>query len=198
MYEHLKKTILNISRLIWERHLSDTAGGNISVREKNIMCITPRLMGFRLRWQIGADDISVVGLDGEVLEGPAEISREGLMHLGLYNAFGDAGAVIHAHPYWTNVFVAKGRPVMPALETTDKFGVIECIEEAHGYSKELAEKVVSHFQSKRDQWEKTALEVILPRHGIVALGKDINHCFDIVDRIESDCRCQLLGKLLDL
>jgi hypothetical protein len=43
------------------------------------MCITPRLMGFRLRWQIGVDDLSVVGLDGEVLEGPAEISREGLM-----------------------------------------------------------------------------------------------------------------------
>ncbi len=38
---------------------------------------------------------------------------------------------------------------------------------------------------------------ILPRHGIVAMGKDMNACFDIVDRIETECRCQILGKLLD-
>jgi L-fuculose-phosphate aldolase len=154
-------------------------------------------MGFRCAGQIGVDDLSVVGSTERCWRGRRR-SAARTDARGLYNAFGEAGAVIHAHPYWTNVFVAKGRPIVPALETTEKFGVIECIEEAHGYSKELAEKVVSHFRAKRDQWEKTALEVILPRHGIVAMGRDINHCFDIVDRIESDCRCQILGKLLDL
>jgi ribulose-5-phosphate 4-epimerase/fuculose-1-phosphate aldolase len=41
MYENLKETVLNISRLIWERRLSDTAGGNISIRENDVMCIPP-------------------------------------------------------------------------------------------------------------------------------------------------------------
>jgi L-fuculose-phosphate aldolase len=198
MRQDLKDIVLEIAGIIWERRLSDTAGGNISIRDGDTVCITPRLMGYRLRWQITADDLSIVTPTGTVLEGPEQITREGLMHLGLYREFGDAGAIIHAHPYWTNVFVAKARPIVPALETTGKFGTIECIPEAHGYSEELAENVINHFTAKRAQWEKTPLMTILPRHGIVAMGRDMNSCFDIVDRIETECRCQLLGKLLDL
>jgi L-fuculose-phosphate aldolase len=198
MKEHMKELVLEIAGLIWERRLSDTAGGNISLREGDTACMTPKLMGYRTRWQITEKDLSIVDLDGKVLEGPSEITREGMMHLGLYRAFGDAGAVIHAHPYWTTVFVAKARPIVPRLETTEKFGAIECIDEAHGYSKELADRVIAHFSAKRAQWEKTPLMVILPRHGIVAMGKDMNACFDIVDRIETECRCQILGRLLDL
>ncbi len=198
MNDDMKQLVLDIAQLMWARRLSDVAGGNISIRNKDIVCITPRLMGYRLRWQIGQDDLSLVKLDGTVIEGPKEITREGLMHLGLYRAFPDAGAIIHAHPYWTNVFVAKSRPIVPVLQSTEKFGTIGCIEETTGYSQELADRVIGHFLAKKAQWEKTPLELILPRHGIVAMGRDMNACFDIVDRIESDCRCQLLGKLLDL
>ena len=198
MSTDMKTLVIDIARLIWEKRLSDIAGGNISVRRDNIVCITPRLMGYRLRWQTTEDDLSIVDLDGAVLEGPEQITREGAMHLGLYREFEDAGAIIHAHPYWTNVFVAKSRPIVPTFQATEKFGAIECIPETPGYSPELAENVISHFISKRDQWEKTALEVILPRHGIVAMGKDMNACFDIVDRVESECRCQILGKILDM
>lgn len=199
MEDGLKGQVLEIARMVWERRLSDTAGGNISIRGSQRVCITPRLMGYRLRWQIAAEDLSVVGLDGVVVEGPKEITREGAMHLGLYRAFGDAGAVIHAHPYWTMPFVARGREIVPTLETTLKFGTIGCIEPVHGYTQELADRVIAHFEQRRAQWEKRgALEVILPTHGIVAMGRDMNACFDIVDRIETECRCQILGRLLDI
>jgi L-fuculose-phosphate aldolase len=198
MRQDLKTLVLDIARLIWERRLSDTAGGNVSIRDGDTVCITPRLMGYRLRWQISEADLSIVKVTGEVLEGPAEITREGRMHLGLYEAFPDAGAVIHAHPYWTTVFVAKARPIVPVLETTQKFGTIDCVPEAHGYSEELAKNVIAHFTERRKRWEKAPLMAILPRHGIVAMGKDMNACFDVVDRIETECRCQILGRLLDL
>jgi L-fuculose-phosphate aldolase len=198
MREDMKRLVLEIAKLTWERRLSDTAGGNISLRDGDTVCITPRLMGYRLRWQITDADLSVTDLDGKVLEGPAQITREGDMHLGIYRAFDEAHAVIHAHPYWTNVFVAKARPIVPSLETTEKFGTIGCIAPHHGYSPELAQAVIGHFAKNRELLNKAALEVILPRHGIVAAGRDMNACFDIVDRIESDCRCQILGRLLDL
>lgn len=198
MREDMKELVLEIAKLVWERRLSDTAGGNISLRDGDTVVITPRLMGYRLRWQITEDDLSVTDLEGNVLEGPGEITREGTMHLGVYRAFEEAHAVIHAHPYWTNVFVAKARPIVPSLETTEKFGTIECIPPMHGYSPELAHAVIEHFAGKRELLKKAALEVILPGHGIVAAARDMNACFDIVDRIESDCRCQILGRLLDL
>jgi L-fuculose-phosphate aldolase len=198
MLEDAKKLLLEIAKLIWDRRLSDTAGGNISVRNGDLVCITPRLMGYRLHWQITDADLSVVDLEGNVLEGPAQITREGKLHLGLYKEFSEAGAAIHAHPYWTNVFVAKAKPIIPVLETTGKFGTIECIKEAHGYSEELAHNVIEHFKARRAQWGKSPLMTIMPRHGIMAMGRDMNACFDIVDRIETECRCQILGKLLDL
>ncbi len=158
MNEEMKKQVLDIAKIVWERRLSDVAGGNISIKNGDVVCITPKLMGYRLRWQIGEEDLSIVKLDGTVLEGPKEITREGVMHLGLYQAFDDANAIIHAHPYWTNVFVAKSRPIVPILQATEKFGTIDCIEETKGYSPELAERVIEHFLSKKAQWEKTAME----------------------------------------
>jgi L-fuculose-phosphate aldolase len=196
--EQTKDAIIRIARIMWDRRLSDVAGGNISIRgsDGNI-CITPKLMGFRFQWQIDRSHISVLDPDGNILEGSEGVSREVHMHVGCYKAFPEANAIIHAHPYWTNVFVSKPKAIVPGLETTRKFGTIEMIEAAHGYSQELADKVIAHFAEKKDQWAKSPLEVILPFHGIVAMGRDMNACLDIVDRIETECRCQILGKLLD-
>jgi L-fuculose-phosphate aldolase len=196
--EQTKDAIIRVARIMWDRRLSDVAGGNISIREADgSICITPKLMGFRFQWQIDRSHISVLDPDGTVLEGSEGVSREVLMHVGLYKAFPEATAVIHAHPYWTNVFVSKPKAIVPGLETTRKFGTIGMIEAAHGYSQELADKVIAYFGERREQWAKSPLEVILPYHGIVAMGRDMNACLDIVDRIETECRCQILGKLLD-
>jgi L-fuculose-phosphate aldolase len=196
--EQTKDAIIRVARIMWDRRLSDVAGGNISIREADgSICITPKLMGFRFQWQIDRSHISVLDPDGAVLEGSEGVSREVLMHVGLYKAFPEATAIIHAHPYWTNVFVSKPKAIVPGLETTRKFGTIGMIEAAHGYSQELADKVIAYFGERREQWAKSPLEVILPFHGIVAMGRDMNACLDIVDRIETECRCQILGKLLD-
>ncbi len=199
MKEDLKDRVLRVAHLLWDRRLSDVAEGNVSIRDEDgLICITPKLMGFRFQWQIVRSHLSIIDAGEKVVEGTEGVSREIRMHVGCYAAFPEARAIIHAHPYWTSVFVAKARPVVPVLETTRKFGTIDVIEETHGYSPELAAGVVSHFQSKKEQWAKTPLEVILPYHGIVAMGRSENACLDIVDRIESECRCQILGRLLDL
>lgn len=198
MKEQLKDTIIRVANIMWERRLSDVAGGNISMRDEDgMICITPKLMGYRFQWQIDRSRLSVLDPEGNVLEGNEGVSREVLMHVGCYKAFPEAKAIIHAHPYWTNVFVSKPKTVVPRLETARKFGTIGMIEAAHGYSQELADHVIAYFGDNRDQWGKSPLEVILPFHGIVAMARDMNACLDIVDRIETECRCQILGKLLD-
>lgn len=198
MKEELKDRVLHAAHIMWARRLSDIAGGNISLRDQDgLVCVTPKLMGFRFQWQIDRSHLSIVDPEGAVVEGTQGLSREITMHLMCYRAFPEARAVIHAHPEWTSVFVAKARAIVPVLETTRKFGTIGVMKETHGYSVELAEGVVEHFRARADQWAKTPLEVILPFHGIVAMARDMNGCLDIVDRIEAECRCQILGRLLD-
>lgn len=86
-------------RLAAEGLLIGTAG-NVSVREGDRVAITGT--GVVLA-ECTADDVTVVSLSGEVLEGSLVPSTELGLHLGVYEGT-DAAAVVHTHaPYSTAV-----------------------------------------------------------------------------------------------
>ena len=43
--------------MVFERHLTDAAGGNISVRVGDSVCITPRYSGSRRHWQLQPNQV---------------------------------------------------------------------------------------------------------------------------------------------
>jgi L-fuculose-phosphate aldolase len=79
-------------RLAGEGLVIGTAG-NLSVRAGDQVVVTPT--GCVLS-EVAPDEMSVVGLDGDALDGPAATSELGL-HLGVYSRFDWAGAVVHTH-----------------------------------------------------------------------------------------------------
>lgn len=86
--------LISYSRILYERKLLHATGGNTSVRDGDHVWIS----------QTGAElgaltekAVVKVDLQGTVLEGEAP-SKEMGMHLAMYRARPDAGAVIHAHP----------------------------------------------------------------------------------------------------
>ena len=188
--------MVEIARLIYGRYLSDSAGGNISVRQKGRIYITPRFMGSLYRYQIGIEQISV--LDGEhgVLEGPAQLSREARMHLAVYDEFPEVGSVIHAHPRWMMVYAAAGRTMKPVLEYTTKFGDVECIPASPAHSQDLADEVVKVATRRREQLKKVAMGVLLPGHGVAVLALDLDNAYDTLERLENNARVSLLSRLL--
>ena len=79
-----RQRIMQVCSLIYARQLSDSAGGNVSLRVGDNVYITPRYMGEHHQWGIGPDDIILTRVDGTVLEGSEErISREGSVHFGV-------------------------------------------------------------------------------------------------------------------
>jgi len=52
------------------------------------------------------EDFLVLDLDGQILAGEGEFSREGAVHMACYHAFADAGCVFHAHPLNVMPFVS--------------------------------------------------------------------------------------------
>ncbi len=198
MREDLKKELINIVNIIRDRKLTDLAGGNMSVRDGDVICITPKYAGYNLHWELRPEHLLVTTPEGEILDGCREMSREGELHLSLYREFPRAGAVIHAHPYWTNVFAAWDKNIVPTLEYTVIYGIIECIEHTTACTAELARKVVEHFKHKQSRWPETAMEVLIPAHGVVAMGRDLNDSLAILDAVETEARCQIMGGLLKL
>ena len=67
--------------------------GNLSVRAGDSVVVTPT--GCVLS-EVGPDEMTVVDLDGEVQDGGPPTSELGL-HLGVYERFEWAGAVVHTH-----------------------------------------------------------------------------------------------------
>ena len=192
-----RPAIVEVARLIYARQLSDSAGGNISVRAGDRIYLTPRYMGSRYRYAITPDQIVVLDArTHRVLEGTGELSRECRAHLALYRAFAEAGAVIHAHPMYVQVFAAANRPLPAMTEYTLKFGSIPCIGPVKAHSQALADAVVEALGAQRAGFAEHGLAVLLPYHGIIVMGHDLDEAYDVLERMEVNARCALLGALL--
>jgi L-fuculose-phosphate aldolase len=189
--ELLAELVAMIGRRMFERRLGDMAGGNVSAREGKLIYSSPRFAGSRQHWQLAPKDI-VCGRwdDDELLENP-RFSREGRAHLAVYRSYPDVNGVIHAHPFHVLPFSAACRPIVPVLEATDKFGVIQVVKGAPAHSSELAANIVEGLRGQEARIRKHAAAVLLPRHGILVAGKDLLAAIDALERIDWNAHCIL-------
>lgn len=190
-----REKIAYTGAMLFDRHLTDTAGGNISVRVDDLICMTPRYSGQKRRWQLNAEDVLVVDAEGNILEGEGQISRESKVHLKLHREFGTYGtAVIHAHPRNVMVFAMMAQPMPPVLEATLKFGEVPVVDFAPSHTEALAENISGAIHGNEARITKQAMGVIAPWHGLFVIGKDIDAAFDAVERMDTNAYCILMGQ----
>jgi L-fuculose-phosphate aldolase len=198
LYE-ARELVAQVGKIMLERNLTDLAGGNISMRVDDKIAMSPSYAGTRKFWQLKPEDVMVLDLQGNLLEGDGKISREAPVHLNLLNSFyPQAKAVIHAHPRNIMVFCAARQAMPPVLEYTYKFGEIKLAEYARGgvQNKQLAENVYKVLCGQEKRMAAQAAAVIVPWHGLFAAGKDLYSVLDAIERIEVNARCILMGRLL--
>jgi L-fuculose-phosphate aldolase len=194
--EEARKKICETGELLFNRFLTDAAGGNISMRVGDLICITPRYSGARFHWKLKPEQVLVVDAQGNVLDGDGTISREARVHLKLYQEFPVGNAVVHSHPRNVLVFCSAGMPIQPVIEATWKFGKINVVSYAPSHSKELAEQVAAGLRGQEDRVKVQAAAVIARWHGLFVLAKDLDAGFDATERIDTNARCILLSSLL--
>ncbi len=193
---NLSEQICLAGRILFQRRLTDLAGGNISARSGDFIYMTPTYSGARYHWDLSPDQIIIGRLDSDELIKNPQFSREGCSHLELYKRFPDIQAVIHAHAFHVQPFSSLSLPIEPALEANDKFGTIEVIEAAPGHTKELAEKVIAGFVGKEEMIRKMAAAVIIPRHGMIVAGKNLDMTLDATERIDTNAWVILARKIM--
>ncbi len=191
-----RQQIVEIGRLLFDRFLTDAAGGNVSVRAGELMCISPRFSGSQYQWRLHPEQVLVVDRAGNKLEGEGEISREARVHLRLYQDFPEGMAVVHSHPRNVMVFATAGQPIPPIWEGTLKFGVIQVCQFAPAHTPDLAESVATAMHGQESALHKQAIAVIAPAHGLFVLGKSLAAAFDATERIEGSAYSILMSKFL--
>lgn len=116
MLETLKKEVLEANLQLPEHGLVTFTWGNVSGidREQGLVVIKPSGVAYE---DLKLEDLVVVDLEGNIVEGELRPSSDTATHLALYKAFGEIGGVVHTHSPWATSWAQASRPI-PALGTT--------------------------------------------------------------------------------
>ncbi|MCY3832471.1 MAG: class II aldolase/adducin family protein [Chloroflexi bacterium] len=192
-----RELVARIGRFLFDRHLTDTGGGNISLRVGDVFCMSPTLAGQSKQWQLTPEDVLVVSERGEILQGDGGLTRESAVHFGLQSNFSEYGtAVIHAHPRNLLVFACANMSMPPVMEATRKFGCTPVIEYAPAHSPKLGERIVATMRGREAMIAKHAAGALAPWHGLFLMGKNLPAALDAVERLDTNAYMLLMAERL--
>ena len=196
-YMKTRKAMVNVAKQIWERRLTNAAGGNFAVRvEENRILISPSMMSEEKHCMMDPEDFILIDYEQNIIEGGGKLSRESLMHTLVLRNFNEIGCTIHAHPFYCMPFVAKAKPIPHMTEATMGRGDVGCIKWTKAYSEELSRNVYAYFEEHRELAVKKPIAVIMPLHGVVVSGGDIYKAYSMLERIECDAYCATVQNLI--
>jgi len=177
MLEALKKEVYEANMALVKHDLIVFTWGNVSGidREKGLFVIKPSGVEYD---KLTPDDMVVVDLEGNVVEGHYKPSSDTPTHLELYKAFPTLGGVTHTHSLYATSFAQAGRGVR-AYGTThgDYFdGEIPCTrkmtaaEIKGAYEKETGTVIIESFRERGIDPDRMHA-VLVHSHGPFTWGK---------------------------
>ena len=112
MLEKLRREVYEANILLPKLSLVNFTWGNVSGidREKNLFVIKPSGVEYE---KLSPENMVVVNLSGEVVEGDLRPSSDTLTHMVLYNAFPNIGGIVHVHSPWATTFAQAGIDIEP-------------------------------------------------------------------------------------
>jgi len=174
--KELKKAVLKANLELPKRGLVTFTWGNVSGidREKNLIVIKPSGIAYD---ELKLEDLVVVDLDGNQVEGKLKPSSDTPTHLVIYRNFKEVGGVVHTHSRWATSWAQSGKGI-PAFGTTHAdyfYGEIPCTrkmiaKEINGaYEEETGNVIVETFEGINPIYVPG---VLVNNHGPFTWGKD--------------------------
>ena len=176
MLKHLKQQVLKANLDLVKHGLVLFTWGNVSGidREKGLIVIKPSGVDYD---GMTADDMVVVDLDGNVVDGSLKPSSDTPTHIELYKAFPEIGGIVHTHSTYATSFAQAGRAV-PAYGTThaDYFhGDVPCARALTQEEIDTAYEQNTGFviiETLRDKEVMATPGILVKNHGPFAWGKN--------------------------
>jgi len=173
-----RKTMIEYSRMLYEKGYMPGIDGNISMRvDESTAIVTPSGV---CKGVLQQDDLVLMSMDGEQLSGDRKPTSEAPMHLAALRLREDIDAVIHAHSPQVLSFAIARKPI----DT-------RCAPFAYEHLKEVG--YVRYFPPGSDGLHNTVNEAIeagyaafiLEQHGSMVLGETMADAFAKTDLLEA-------------
>jgi L-ribulose-5-phosphate 4-epimerase len=174
--EELKQQVFRANLDLVEHGLVIFTWGNVSGidRERGLVVIKPSGVSYN---GMKADDMVVVDMEGNVVEGRYKPSSDTPTHLELYKAFPAVGGVVHTHSTFATAWAQAGCDI-PNIGTThadyfsDDIPCTRDMTEAEimgDYEKDTGTVIIERF---KDLNPAHVPGVLVKNHGPFAWGKD--------------------------
>lgn len=185
----IKKEVARISLKAYNEGLVAGTSGNVSYfeRDTGYMYITPSNMEYA---GIGEDDIMVITLDGDIVQGIHKPSSEWLLHSEIYKNKEDVDSVIHTHsPYATGFAIIKqGVPLVLVEMLPFLGGDIPIADFGLPGTSDIGINAVNVMKNRN--------AAILQNHGVVAVGKTLNQAYIRAIYVEDASKAYHFAKLM--
>ena len=163
--------------------------GNISVRdpETGYVYLTPSGMPYDT---LVDDDIVVMDVDGNRIEGDRKPTIEYAKHLGIMKRRPDVNAVVHTHPVYSQVFALLHENIPPVIDEAAQIlgGEVKVTEYALPGSPEMAANSIEAIGDEAS--------CLLANHGAVAVGKDMDAAFRVCTVLEMTSQIYYMARCI--
>ena len=173
-----KEKLMWAGKEMLRRGLTVETFGNLSIRdtETGLVYLTPSAMPYHT---ITEDDVVVMDLKGNVVEGYRRPTIEKDLHLGLYRAHPEINAVIHTHPIYSQVFAVLRKTIPPVMDEAAQVlgGTVQVADYALPGTAELAENVCRAMEGR-------VRACLMANHGAVCVGVNMEQAFKVCTVLE--------------
>ena len=122
MLEKLKEEVCRLNLELPANHLVVWTSGNVSVRDPKTGYVVIKPSGIKFE-DLKPEQMVVVDLDGNIVEGDLKASSDTASHLHIYQHMPEVNGVVHTHSNYASAFAALGKPIPPVLTAiADEFG----------------------------------------------------------------------------
>lgn len=202
MLEELKQLVYEANMLLPKYQLVTFTWGNVSAidREKGLFVIKPSGVDYEV---MKPEDMVVIDMEGNRVEGDYNPSSDTATHLELYKAFPEIGGIVHTHSSWATSWAQAGRSI-PCYGTTHAdyfYGEIMCArsltpEEINTeYEKNTGLVII---ETLKDKDPMASPGVLCTNHGPFSWGKDAHeavHNAVVMEEVaKMACRTEMLSQ----
>lgn len=163
-YEKIRKQVLEAILEAVDMGLIKGTSGNIAVQdeEEDVIAITPSGIAYKT---MKAEDIAIVDMDGNWIDGAYKPSSETPMHTAVLRARKDVKATVHTHGMFATIMAMEKDELQPITPPQSEFVPIHVVPFVMPGSSDLAQTVVDTLGEEK--------AVLLKNHGMFCCGKNI-------------------------
>jgi ribulose-5-phosphate 4-epimerase/fuculose-1-phosphate aldolase len=179
----IKQQLVDCIRMLEQSDIIDY-NGHCSIRiDDNRFLIN---MGSCQRSSLTVNDLCIVDLEANQLEGRAAAPLERHLHCGIYRVRPEVKAIVHAHPKWSTFLTMTGHEYKPVYAQGSLVYPVPLLDSPNSINnRPMADKLAAALGNRP--------AALMKSHGAVTVGRDIVEAFVLANYMEENSYRQYMA-----